>query len=212
MPELSEEAWALISEHSWDETLSKLVLHAFHKMRRHFWQGVFGGPAPKGKDAEDLVMESITKVIEGDRSWDPVEQPDLFLYLKSVVDSKISHLVEGWENRHCFREAALSGGENGEGDRPGFWDTVVCTNPSPEAALLLDEREQLSERFFWGFYEFLDESPKLQKMLECISEGCFKRAEIAEKMGVPVKEFDNLKKQIQRRLKSFQEQGSGGWE
>lgn len=212
MPEMTEDALARISEHPWEETIPRLVRHALQKMRRHFWQGIFGGPTPGGKEAQDLVMGSITKVVEGERFWDPEDQPDLFFFLKSVVDSEISHLVEGFENRRVFREAALSNKGGEEGEMPGFWETVSCPNPGPEAVLLHKERERLSERFFWGFYEHLSDSPILQKMLECILEGCVKRAEIAEGMGIPVKEFDNLKKQVQRRLKSFQEQGSGGWE
>lgn len=211
MPEISRDALDLIEQHPWDETIPRLVLHASRKMKKLFWQGIFGGPAPRGQEAKDLVMDCIITVIEGERSWDPAGYPDLYLFLKSVLDSKINHLAEGWENRHFFSEAALSGREGESGERPAFLNTIACQNPGPEALLLLKEREQLGERFIWAFYEELNECPMLQKMLECVLEGCFKRAEIAERMGVPVKEFDNLKKQIRRRLKSFQEQGPGGW-
>lgn len=208
--ELTDKELGLLSEHPWDDTIPRLVHHASRKMKRLFWQGIFGGTAPGGKEAKDLVMEAIRKVFEGDRSWTPEDHPDIFLFLKAVIDSDISHLVEGWENRHLFREATLSGKDKREGERPGFLDTVSCPNPGPEVALLNKEMERFSEKFFWGFYEELDGSPNLQKMLECISEGFFKRTDISEKMGIPVKEFDNIKKQIQRRLKSFQEKETGG--
>lgn len=206
MAGLSAEAMEMLDSHPWEESLPRLAQYAFGKMKRLYWQGMFGGPAPGGVEAQDLVLDSIKKVLDGTRAWDPQSQPDLFLYLKSVIDSEVNHLVEKWENQHVFREATLGGKPNDEGAAAGFWDLVDCPNPDAEATLLEKERERLSEDFFWAFYEFLEGTPLLQTILECIADGVDKRGDIAERMGIRVKEFDNLKKQLQRRLKSFQDQ------
>ncbi len=206
MSGLSDEALDILSSHPWEESIPRLVQHAIGKMKRLYWQGVFGGPTPGGVEAQDLVLGSIKKVLDGTRAWDPHSQPDLFLYLKSVIDSEVNHLADSWENQHVFREATLSGKLDDEGNVAEFWNLLDCPNTDPEVALLEKERERLSEEFFWAFYEFLEGTPLLQTILECIAEGLDKRSEIAGKMGISVKEFDNLKKQLQRRLKSFQDQ------
>jgi DNA-directed RNA polymerase specialized sigma24 family protein len=206
MSEVTDEVLDILEKHPWEETVPRLVLHALHKMKRLYWQGVWGGPAPGGVEAEDLVQKSVEKVLSGKRSWDSSAQPDFFNYLKGVVDSEISHLVEEWENRFLRRETVLEG-ESGANE--GFFTKVPCSNPGPEEVLLEKERERLSEQFFWEFFDYLKETPLLQKLLECISEGIDKRSEIAKKIGIPTKEYDNQKKQIQRRYRSFKEKKCG---
>ncbi|SHJ18577.1 hypothetical protein SAMN02745165_01734 [Malonomonas rubra DSM 5091] len=210
MAEISDEALELLSEHSWDETIPRLAHYALWKLKKRYWLGVLGGPTPAGIEAKDIVMKSIEKVLNGKRVWDPQGQPDLFLFLKGVVDSEISHLVQGWENTHVLRDAVLSGRSADEENQTGFWETVPDPGLDAETEIIDKELERQSEKFFWDFYEYLEETPKLQKILESISEGNIKRAEIAKDVGIKVKEFDNLKKQLQRRLKLFQEKTSGG--
>lgn len=209
MAEVSDEVLNLMASHPWDESIPRLARYALGKMRKLFWQGILGGPAPSGIEAKDVVHISIEKILNGDRAWDPHSQENLFKHLISVIDSEISHLIDGWENRHFFREAVLSGRPNSDGKTAEFWNTVSCPNSGPEEILLDRERERLSEEFFWKFYEFIADTPLLQTILECLAEGIEKRADIAESMGIKAKEFDNLKKQLQRRLKSFQEIKNG---
>jgi hypothetical protein len=209
MAEVSDEVLNLLASHPWGETIPRLARYAFWKMRKLFWQGILGGPAPSGIEPKDLVHISIEKILNGDRTWDPRSQENLYKHLTSVIDSEISHLIDGWENRHIFREAVLSGRPNSDGKTAEFWDNVSCPNPDPEEILLAKERERLGEHFFWKFYEFIADTPLLQTILECLTEGVEKRAEIAASMGIQVKEFDNLKKQLQRRLKAFQELKNG---
>ncbi|MFQ6758107.1 MAG: hypothetical protein D9V46_03715 [Deltaproteobacteria bacterium] len=209
MAEVSDEVLNLMASHPWDESIPRLTRYAFGKMRKLFWQGILGGPAPSGIEAKDIVLISIEKIMNGDRTWDPRSQENLYKHLTSVIDSEISHLINSWENRHFFREAVLSGRPNSDGKTAEFWDNVSCPNSGPEDILIDRERERLSENFFWKFYEFIADTPLLQAILERITEGDKKRADIAASMGIKVKEFDNLKKQLQRRLKSFQEIKNG---
>lgn len=203
MTEITDEVLDLLEKHPWDDTIPRLVYYVLKKMKRLYWQGIFGGPAPGGVEAQDVVQKSIEKVFTGRRSWNPDTHPDLFDYLESVIDSEISHLAEEWENRIFRREEWLPGtAEEKEKDDDPF-DRLQSSNPGPEKILLEKEKEKLSEQLFWEFYESLAEHPKLQKILECISEGAIKRSEIAKATEVSTKEFDNLKKQLQRRLRSF---------
>lgn len=207
MAEISDEVLDLLENHPWEDTIARLVSYALGKMRRRYWLGVLNGSAPSGVEAKDIVMGSIAKVFEGERNWDPEAQPDLFAYLKGVVDSTINHLAEGWENSHFNSNKSISEGADNEIE---FLNTVPDFAPTVEEELIAKELEAESEKFFWDFYENLDDQPKLLKILDGLSEGYIKRADLARYADLSVREFDNLKKQLRRRLKSFQEARSGG--
>lgn len=209
MADVADDVLKLLASHPWGETVPRLTKYALEKMRRRYWQGVFGGPAPGGAEAKDIAQASIEKVLKGQREWDPVRQPDLYEHLRGIVDSEISHLVESWENQNLLSEAALSPKADAERGTPSVLNDCPSPELSPEAALLEKERERLSEEFFWDFFEFLAENPLLQAILECLMEGIDKRSDIAAKMAIKTKEFDNLKKQLRRKLKAFQEQRAG---
>ena len=109
---------------------------------------------PAGKTPEDLVQESVEKVLSGERRWNPRKQPDLLAHLKSVVDSVVNHLAECKEHALVKRfpvtpEAADAAfPEGASGDPPGI-DRAALTEglvgppppPSPEEALLMEERD-----------------------------------------------------------------------
>lgn len=54
---------------------------------------------PGGKEAEDIVSETVEGVLSGKRAWDSSAQLDLFAHLKSIIDSKLNHLAKSRENR-----------------------------------------------------------------------------------------------------------------
>lgn len=208
MADISDEVLALVENHPWEETIPKLTYYALKKIKRRYWLGVFGGPTPAATEAEDIVMKCIKKVLDGQRCWEPEKYPDLYRFLLGVIDSEVSHLVESWENRYFLREEALAGDCNGE-ETKDFWQAVPDLNPTIETKLINQEIEEKSEKFFQEFYESVQDSPKLQMVLDSIFEGHIKRADIAENIGITVKEFDNLKKQLRRRLQLFQGKNSG---
>ena len=53
------------------------------------------GVLPRGYDGASLAMEALSRVLEGRRRpWDPQKEPTLLAYLKSVVKSIFSELLE----------------------------------------------------------------------------------------------------------------------
>lgn len=46
------------------------------------------------------MQDAITKVYMGDRKWDPDKDPDLYGYLTSVVDSRLSGLLDRADFRY----------------------------------------------------------------------------------------------------------------
>jgi len=95
-----------LSDDEWGELVERLALHAYSKLRRLFWRGVpytQGGVVPGGVSPEDLAAEAVESFLEGTRVWHKDKKPEFLDFLMSVVDSKVSHLVESAENRQSRR-------------------------------------------------------------------------------------------------------------
>lgn len=190
--------------HPWHLTIPRLRRYARERADRLTWAGIRRGPLPGGRTPEDVVHSAIEKVLTGVRSWDPAIQPDLELFLASVVDSELSHLVESWEHRHVRPAAALPAA----GDDPdrAVQDPIQDT-PSPaagpaEAAARREEADR-QEAFAAAFVASMADDPMLQRIVECIVADVVKPGEIAQRLGIPVTEVYNRRKQLQRRLTAF---------
>jgi hypothetical protein len=160
------------------------------------------GHMPNGKEAADIVQEAIEDLLTGKRSWDPVVQPDLFVHLRSIVDSKLSHLVESAENQHVYSDATLTA-EDDRGQKGSFLARLPNTDSSLPDALVKAEEERQAEEFFWGFHTFLANEPLLQQVIECIFDGDDKPTEMANRLGVAPKDMYHIRKKLQRRLTDY---------
>ena len=200
----------LLDQHPWEDTIPKLVTHALKKSRRLYWRAIYGGHLPEGKEAVDLVHQAIEKLLTGQREWNPDANPDLFLYLRGIVDSDLNHLAKSWENRFTQSEMMQVSGTDCDGEEKEFSviNMVPSAVPNPEEVLLHQGEESRADGFFWGFYESLADKPRLQKIIECILDDVEKPADIAEKLGEPVNEIYNARKQLQRRLDEYRNKKS----
>jgi hypothetical protein len=205
MAEIPPDVRTVLEQHSWEETIPRLELYALRKARRLYWQGMMDGNMPTGQEVADVVLEAIEDILTGKRSWDPSKQPDLFAYLRSIIDSKLSHLVESWTNRYVRTESVLSAEDDNATGTPSPLVQFSAPTPSPAEMVLHAEEERLAEAFFWGFYEYLSDEPLLQQVIECIDDD-LKPADMAAHLGVPPKEIYNIRKRLQRRLTEYQAQ------
>lgn len=202
--ELSKETLDSLSAFPWEEMIPRLLYYASHKAKKKRWKSIFDGHLPEGKEVQDVVSHAIEKIFSGERKWNHLEQPDLFQYLKSIIDSDLSHLATGLENRILVSETGIDGKSVDKGDsRTTFIDTIKSPAPDPEMHSINQEDEARSESFFFGFYEFLADKPLLQGMIECIDDGIAKKADMAQKLSVPVQEIYNASKQLKRKLEEF---------
>jgi len=201
MAEIPPDVREQLEEHPWEDTIPRLDLYAVRKAKRLYWQGIMNGNMPGGKEAQDIVQDTIEDILTGQHSWNPAIQPDLFAHLRSIVDSKLSHLVENVENRSMRSESALRARNE---DTPGITSMAELPDSglSPFETLIHAEAED----FFWGFYEFLADEPLLQNVIECIDASLNKPADIAVHLGVPPKEMYNVRKRLQRRLNDYRAQ------
>ena len=163
MAEIPPDVREQLEEHPWEDTILRLELYAIRKAKRLYWQGIMNGNMPGGKQAQDVAQEVIEDVLTGQRAWNPATQLDLFAHLQSIVDSKLSHLVESMENRSVRSESALRAKDE---EAPGMTSMEQFPDSGPSPVETLMEAE--AEDFFWGFYECLADEPLLQQVIECI--------------------------------------------
>lgn len=199
--DLPKEILDLLNAFPWEEKIPRLLSYALYKAKSKRWRTVFDGQMPEGKEVEDVVFTAIEKVFSGDRKWDPQKQPDLYEYLKGVIDSDLYHLAKCEENTTLINEIDVC--KNPDGEKPFTLDDLPGAEPNPETLHILKEENERAEEFFFGFYDYLREKPVLQGIVECVDDGVTKSADIAERLGVHVKEIYNCFKQLRRKLEDF---------
>jgi hypothetical protein len=199
--DLPKETLELLNAFPWEKKIPRLLYYALNKAKKKRWRTVFDGRMPEGKQIEDVVFTAIEKVFSWERKWDPQKQPDLFDYLKGVIDSDLNHLAECHENMTFVSEADVC--KNPDGEKLFTFDDLPGVEPDPETLHILKEVNERAEKFFLDFYYYLDGKPVLQGIVECIDDGVTKSADIAERLGVHVKEIYNFFKQLRRKLEDF---------
>jgi len=189
--------------HPWHLTIPRLRRYARERASRLVWAGSYRGPLPGGRQPEDVAHSAIEKVLTGARDWDETAQPDLAVFLETVVDSEISHLVESWEHRHVRPAAALPARADGEEPNPDPIAKVPSPAAGPLEAVVGGEEEKRQDAFAAAFIESVADDPILKRIVECIVADVVKPGEIAVQLGIPILEIYNRRKQLQRRLKAF---------
>lgn len=180
---MEETVRSTLDSQDWEPVLKRLVAYAHRRLKQMNWNGVGGmsRPAtPGGKDAWDFGMQAITDIFTGTRRWDPETEPDLFLYLTSVVNSLISNELRRKANR---AEQPL--------------DEAVEDLPDPCAEL------GIQDDFAWDFLASIEGEPDLHRISECIVDGIIKRADIATHLGLTPIQVTNAGKRLVRRLTQF---------
>jgi hypothetical protein len=171
------------------------------------WRGLRlskGGSIPKGFEPQDMAQRAVLAVLQGKRACSAAQMAsfDAFLeFLKGVVDSFISHLVTGAENRRSRRMS-----ETNE-DQPAPQD-VLLEDPFPPPDKVVEDREYL-QRFRDELVKELAGDARAMDILTCIEAGYVKKQEMAELLGCPVKELYDAQKRYQRKVEKVRSKLSG---
>ena len=175
-----------------DELVERLALHAHSKLRKLFWRGVpytQGGAVPGGVSPEDLAAEAVESFLDGTRVWDKTKKPEFLDFLMSVVDSKVSHLVESAENRQSRR---IKEDQNNE---PAY---NVTTSAKATADSLVDNEQQDLVRE--AIFAAIKDDELATGVLECMDADLTKPSQIADHLGVDVKDVNNAQKRLRRAV------------
>lgn len=200
MAELTPDALAQFEKAVTDEVfMEQLLSFTLRRKRARYWRGVWDGHLPGGKEVTDIVQEAIDDVLLGRRSWDPKKHPDLLDFMRSVVNSKISHLLTGSENL-TDKLAAVATHEDGT----DHFDTLP-NEAAANAAVQLQEKEDEARNteLLLLFFDFVAGDKLVQGIVGCTIEGLTKRAKIAAALKVTEQEITNANKRLERSFKDF---------
>jgi DNA-directed RNA polymerase specialized sigma24 family protein len=142
--------------------------------------GRYGTGLPKGQDLEDIVAESLASLYGGDRKWDRVKYPDPWAHLVLTSKSLLYNVFSSKERQTTDHEAPE--------------EIVDINRGTPELVYAYEERKNL---IYMRLIDRVGSDSQLLKIHDLIEEG-YKPVEIAPKLGIPVREVNNLKKRYWR--------------
>lgn len=194
-----------ISDAQWTVIVNRLTLHADNKLRRLIWRGVpgrQGGTPAGGVRAEDLAADAIIDLLEGRRVWDFSRNPDLLDWLRDVIDSKVSHLVECKENRVLRRFLA----EMNEAEITAVSRSSAATQRPPDVELAeADDIKELCESIR---VEFAGDDVA-SRLFRCCVDGVSKPAEMAVALELPVQTIYDAQKRLRRGVERILRRRTG---
>jgi hypothetical protein len=196
--QVRKELLALLDSQDWDSVLQDLLAFTYSTLRDRIWLGVWGGHVPGAREAHDIVMGSVTDIIDGIRSAD--DGVPLIAVLKSVIRSKISGLATSLENLKTSRFNPYP--DEGEVDQQ-IAPHRPLEHGREQDDVVSKETEEVNSQLLDLLIGELSDEPDLQKIIECNIDGVFKREEIATRLGKTVSEITNMGKRLKRRLLAF---------
>lgn len=187
-----------------DRLLDRLTDHAECKMRRLTWRGARiarGGSVPGGYESYDLALEAIAYALETEGSrWNRESFKTPESYLRSVIDSKISNLVNLSENKFERRMPVAPSGD-------GEVITLEIPGSEQDPLVLIIDKESRDKLRSDAMKE-LQGDGTLINIFECMHAEITKPMEIAETLSTkekPVSQNDiyNATDRLARRLEKL---------
>jgi len=186
-----------ITEDQWVEYLRRLTLHVARKFERHGWGSrAKGWGGPGGKDPLDIAQEVLLRVINGTRKYNAERYKDFLHFLCSAADSLISHQVSDLQRRN--RPASLSQFSHDSDETPYGLKKAGRNLDPVQTCMNTEVRERIKAVVL---KHFADDNIVIG-IVDCLEAGIAKRSEIAEYLEIDVKEVDNAKGRLRRKLES----------
>lgn len=172
----------------WRAIATRLVAYAAREVGIRHWRTGSTGYLPKGKSAEDLAYDAITKVWTGKRVWKPDDDPDLLRYLMDVVDSDLSALLKSGAHKRTERFP--------DGPEAEIPEPVGAGDASPEEALLAQELQD-------EILAACADDDELTLVACALVEGTHKAVDLAAETGLPVARIYKLKQKLKARMEKL---------
>jgi hypothetical protein len=171
-----------LSDRDWESLTLQLGRYALHKSRRFYWRTGRSGELPNGEPTESLVSKAFVLWLTGRRRWNRAEYEDLPAFLRSVIDSLLSHSANGYDNRHVASEPEL--------DRPA--------QGTPEVELLSKERAAEADRMVADIEERSQGDVVALAIIDAIRNGAATRRAVVQDTGYSPEAIDNGLKRLRR--------------
>ncbi len=179
-----------LSQQNWEDIILKLTSYANYIIKRLCWNSSYGN-LPRGLKADDIALEAIEKVWTGSRNWNPDKIPDLLLYLKGVVKSLLSNLVNSNDNRKYIISIDQTNCQS-NGD---LIDQIKDNSSSIDSTVEFEEiRKMIWKDIKWDEDEFL--------VLTGLEEG-LKPKQISEELNLSIDKVYIVQKRIKRKVEKL---------
>ncbi len=186
----AQTALAQLSEEALHTLILELGRYALSVSRRLYWRTHNTVELPGGETVDSIVSKALTKVLAGERRWDPQKAPDLKAYLMGVIDSLLNHLAEHRDNR--VLSAMPETGSDGL--RP------AARSSDPETALLRKEQAEHDAHVLRLLIEESEDDPMVVQMIRTMQDGVGKPGDIAAALRIDVTDVYNAMKRLDRKI------------
>ena len=186
--------------------LKKAEQFAQEEVNRQKWRGARGGVLPDGYDAPSIAAEALSGLLRK-ISTRPIETPyslkELLEDLQGRVRALVNRLHHRKENSLLSNEPDLAPILTEDGETASLVEIVPTAQPGPAEELQASEEGREIERLQRQFNDFLSEDQPVKDLFGCLCDGITKRAAIARKLGLPVRQVKNASIRLKRRLAEF---------
>lgn len=178
LEELKNQDWKTIIPRATNYVLNKLKITVLLKGSKQF---------ARGTEAKEIVFKAIELLFTGERKWNKEVHPEIFQHLISTINSLVN------EHHHSFEsEKRLVVNDNNDGiDSDSFWEKFL-NDSSPQE---LTEYQEVFDECL----KIVENEPDLPDLLLYMIAD-YDRTEIAKMMNKSIKEIDNMKKRLRRKL------------
>jgi hypothetical protein len=183
------------TDEQWKEAVERLTLHAYRKFVRLHWRGMpfaRGGAVPGGVTPQDVAAEAIEDAIAGKRVWNRQAEPDFYSFLRSVVDSKVSHLAECLENQLTRRILVPADGD----DPPPAYEVA---DPALDPATVCVNKDSL-EKFRGAVLAAVQGDTLVEGVFSCLEAEVTRPQDMAVLLDSTVKDINNAQKRLRRKV------------
>lgn len=171
-----------IQSADWPRITKELAIFARHRVKITFGRTGNDPALPKGFSVEGIVQEAVKRFLGSIREWHP-EKVELLPFLKGVVKSVVSHLVELKENELTERDKPIEEHFDLAGD-----------TPNPEESLTEEFRRSLIAEAYARLLKKAETNREYEGVALCIMDGIDKPTDIAGQTGVEITRVNYLKK------------------
>lgn len=201
----AREALTRMSEDELADMILQLGRYALRESNRLRWRTGDSVELPGGETVDSIVSLALEKTLSGDRRWNPTAKPNIQEYLMDVIDSLLSHLATGKDNRLFVTASSAaidlveSGRTPSSQGRQIESDWLARSGISPEDAVSKNEEEKLHERAIELLLASSKDDSVLVRVVEAMLLGNDKADRIASATGLNTREVYNAMKRLDRK-------------
>jgi hypothetical protein len=189
--------------------LEKMILelgcYASKVRNEYYWRTKDKDALPRGETVKSVVSLALERVLTGERRWNPEAQPNFLKFMRDVIDSLMNHLARSKDNALLTTvpdeggadEISWHTGSDNAGTGPAW---LTRNEATPEQALIDEESQARKNKAIRILLEECAADLTLTKVVSAMLRGCEQCGEIAEAVGIEVKEVYNAMKRLDRRI------------